>query len=124
MKSKILKPNNTYRFTLLGQPQGYAYQPKESYGSSKPRQRYTIDVMPDDSIFFARYDISTTVCKMILEAIVEGMFEDGNPRFEITVRDSLYGRWEVTPLNWERLSLSPYYEGEYEQQCECECHVA
>ena len=117
-----LSPNNTYRFTVCGNPKMEMREPPPMIRNRLPRQRWVIPIMQDDSIFFDKIDVGRAIFSKMAEAIRGGQFKFGLQRFEVKVDSSAgpSGYYNVRPLDWEHIP-SPPSTSSY-QECECECH--
>ncbi|MHA2427471.1 MAG: hypothetical protein ACXADB_05570 [Candidatus Hermodarchaeia archaeon] len=119
----VLRPNTTHRFTLCGDPViGWRDPPPALKARGyKPRRRYTMPVMPDDSIFFDELDVGNVIFEKIIRAILDGEFKNGR-RFEIRVNDMSEGPanyYQVRPLEWK---ANPPTSLSCERACEgCYC---
>ena len=115
-----LRPNNTYRFTVCGNPKIIMRDPPPMIADRRPRQRFIIPIMSDDSIFFDEIDVGTAIAQKMLQSMVKGEFKSGLQRFEIRVNDASQGwanYYNVQPLDWEYI---PEPSSDY--KCEwCHC---
>ena len=117
-----LRPNNTFKFTICGNFKMEMREPPPMIRDRRPRERWTMPIMLDNSIFFEHINIGKAIFLPMAKAICDGTFKDGLQRFEIKVNDPSEGPanyYKVRPLDWESLP-SPSYEREPE--CEgCRC---